>query len=62
MGDNVIDGFRHAIKCPFVHDRSKTCDCHPIDESKAMRSADVLRVFSPLPEHEAAELRKYIGR
>lgn len=62
MADNVIDGLRHAVKCPFVQDRSKACDCRPVDESKAMRGADVLRIFSPLPEHEAVLLRKYLDR
>lgn len=51
MADNVIDGTRHAVSCPFVL-RTGDCDCHPLDESKAMRAADVLRIFSPLPSEE----------
>lgn len=60
MSSNVIDGLRHAVKCPFVLDRRQSCDCKPLDESKAMRGADVLRIFKPLPPEEAALLRRYI--
>jgi hypothetical protein len=62
MSDNVIDGFRHAVRCPFVLDRTAQCDCSPLDESKAMRGGDVLRIFAPLPHEEAEALRKYLGK
>jgi hypothetical protein len=53
--DNVVDGMRHAVKCPFLQTRVQTdCDCHPLDDSKAMRSDDVLRIFAPLPPEEAS--------
>lgn len=60
MAENVIDGWRHAMKCPFVLDRTKACDCLPIDESKAMRGDDVLRIFALVPQHEADALREYL--
>lgn len=60
MAENVIDGLRHAMACPLVRDRAKACDCHPLDESKAMTAEDVKRVFAALPENEAAALRDYL--
>lgn len=54
---NWIDGIIHAVRCPFVEDRTQACDCHPSDISKAMTGADVLRVFAPLPPEEVAFLR-----
>ena len=57
---NVIGNMRHAVRCPFVADRTKVCDCSPLDDSKAMRGADVLRVFAPLPPDEAAALREFL--
>lgn len=59
-GDNLIDGMLHSLACPFVGERSAQCDCHPVDTTKAMRRADVLRIFAPLPPEEAAALRDYL--
>lgn len=61
MPDNVINGFRHAVRCPFVLDRSKECDCNPTNDSKAMTGEDVLRIFKPLPPEEVGFLR-YVPR
>lgn len=58
---NWIDGFIHSVRCPFVLDRAQECDCHPSNISKAMRGADVQRVFAPLPPEEVAFLR-YVPR
>lgn len=60
MMRNSIDGFIHSVGCPFVSDRNKACDCNPLDESKAMRKEDVLRIFAPLPPEEAAALCDYL--
>lgn len=57
---NVIGHMRHAVRCPFVSDRLQICDCSPLDDRKAMRGADVLRIFAPLPPEEAEALRKYL--
>lgn len=57
---NVIGTMRHAVRCPFVFDRTLPCDCNPLDDSKAMRAADVLRIFAPLPVDEAAALREFL--
>lgn len=46
---NVIGTMRHAVRCAHVADRAAMCDCNPLDDSKAMTSVDVLRVFAPLP-------------
>lgn len=56
---NVIGTMRHAVRCAHVADRTLPCDCHPMDDSKAMRADDVLRVFAPLPEAEARVLREF---
>lgn len=53
---NVIGTMRHAVKCPFVSDRTQSCDCNPVDDAKAMRSSDVLRIFAPLPPEECGFL------
>lgn len=59
--NNVIGTMRHAVACPFVQtDGREACDCSPIDEAKAMRHADLLRVFAPLPPEEAEALRPYL--
>ena len=57
---NVVDGMRHARSCPYLRSPRETCDCHPFDESKAMRPADVLRIFKPVPQGEADALRRYL--
>jgi hypothetical protein len=56
----VIDGMRHAVRCPYLRTPREPCDCHPLDESRAMRGADVLRIFKPLPQDEADALREYL--
>ena len=49
--ENVINGMRHAVRCPFLCTRDpKDCDCNPLDDSKGMTHADVLRIFAPLPQ------------
>ena len=58
---NVIDGYIHSVTCALVlSDGKEACDCNPIDTSKAMRAADVLRVFAPLPPEEAVALRPFL--
>ena len=59
---NVVDGFRHSTRCPFLRTPREPCDCKPIDEAKAMRPADVLRIFTPVPDWEAAALRDILQR
>lgn len=58
---NWIDGMIHAVRCPMVlSGGSDPCDCSPLDSTKAMRGGDVLRVFAPLPQHEADALRQFL--
>jgi hypothetical protein len=55
---NEIDGWLHSLTCPLVvSGGADQCDCHPVDMSKAMCGADMLRIFKPLPPEEAAALR-----
>lgn len=58
---NVIGTMRHAVACRYVQsDGHEPCDCTPVDDSKAMRPADVLRIFAPLPPEEAEAMRDYL--
>lgn len=59
--NNVIGTMRHSVGCRLIQtDGTEPCDCHPMDDLKAMTGADVLRIFAPLPEEEAAALRDYL--
>jgi hypothetical protein len=57
---NVINGFRHSMRCPFLRIPPEPCDCRPIDESKAMRGEDVLRIFKPVPDDDARTLARIL--
>ncbi len=51
--NNVIGTMRHAVACRLIQsDGQEPCDCTPVDDSKAMSGADVLRIFTPLPPEE----------
>lgn len=59
--NNVMGTMRHAVACRLIQsDGAEACDCSPVDDAKAMRGSDVLRVFAPLPPDEAAALRDYM--
>ena len=57
---NVIGTMRHAVKCPLIlSGGAEPCDCSPLDDAQAMKSGDLLRLFTPLPPEEA-EFLKYM--
>lgn len=59
--NNVIGTMRHSMGCRLIQsDGKEPCDCSPMDDSKAMTGADVLRIFKPLPPEEAAALREFL--
>jgi hypothetical protein len=59
--NNVIGTMRHAVACRLIQsDGAEPCDCSPMDDSKAMTGADVLRIFKPLPPEEAEAVRDYM--
>lgn len=58
--NNVIGTMRHSVPCRLIQsDGKEPCDCSPVDDAKAMRAVDVLRIFAPLPPEEAAALRDF---
>lgn len=55
--NNVIGTMRHSMSCRLIQsDGAEPCDCTPMDDSKAMKGADVLRIFAPLPPEECGFL------
>ena len=58
---NVIGTLRHSMTCKAVASQMpQDCDCSPVDDAKAMKAVDALRVFAPLPAEEAAALSQFI--
>ena len=55
--NNVIGTMRHAMACRLIQsDGVEPCDCSTVDDSKAMKGADVQHVFAPLPPEECGFL------
>lgn len=55
--NNVIGTMRHAVACRLIQsDGAEPCDCTPMDDAKAMKGGDVLRIFAPLSPEETGWL------